>query len=240
MNFMYSLPQKLAAEFLGAFAFIFIASGAICADQYSHATGQAAPGVLGIAVAQGLAYAIAVTAVGHISGGHLNPAVTIGCWVTRRLGTLQSIFYCLAQLLGALVAAYLLVAIIPESIWRPVMLGAPDLSLDFGRMHGIFLEAVLTSFLVFAVFATTVDSKGAFQKIGGFASGLTVTIGVLAGYPFTGAAMNPARSFGPALAAHHWENHGVYWVGPLLGGIVAAFLYDRCFLRNQPPANTRD
>jgi MIP family channel proteins len=234
---MYRLPQKLAAEFFGTFGFIFIASCSICADQYLHSAGQPTLGTLGIALAQGLAYAVAVTSVAHISGGHLNPAVTVGCWVTKRIGTLQGIFYCVAQLLGSIAAAYLLSAVIPDSVWRPVALGAPSLSRDIGRLHGMIFEAALAAFLVFVLFATTIDPKGALQKAGGFATGLTVTISVLAGYPFTGTALNPARAFGPALAARHWENQGVYWVGPLFGGIVAAFLYDRCFLTTRDPAS---
>ena len=98
------------------------------------------------------------------------------------------------------------------------------------------LEAVMTFFLVFVVFATAVDVRGAFNKIAGFAIGLTITVDMLLGGPFTGAAMNPARAFGPALAAHHWQNHGVYWVGPLFGGVLAGVIYDRLFLRDQPPA----
>lgn len=233
---MPSLSQKLVAEFIGTFTFIFIAAGSICADQYLRAAGQGGVGVLGIALAHGLAFGIMVTAVGHISGGHLNPAVTIGFWVTKRLGTLQSIGYWIAQLLGAIAASYLIAAIVPESVWRPAALGAPDLSPDFARIHGMALEAVLTFFLVFVVFATAVDSRGAFNKIAGFATGLTIAMGYLVGAAFTGAAMNPARALGPALAAHHWQNHGVFWVGPLLGGVLAGVIYDRLYLRDQPPA----
>jgi MIP family channel proteins len=233
---MYSLPQKLVAEFVGTFTLIFIGAGSICADQYLRASGQTGVGLLGIAAAHGLAIGLMVTNIGHISGGHLNPAVTIGFWVTRRMSTLHSICYWIAQLLGATAAAYLLTAIVPETVWRPVYLGTPDLAPDFTRMHAMALEAVLTFFLVFAVFATAADAKGAFNKIAGFAIGLTVTMDILFGGPFTGAAMNPARAFGPALAGRHWQNHGVYWVGPLLGGILAAVVYDRIFLRDQPHA----
>lgn len=233
---MYGLSQKLLAEFLGTFTFVFIGAGSICADQYLRAAGQGGLGILGIAVAQGLAFGIMVTALGHISGGHLNPAVTIGFWVTKRLGTLQSIAYWIAQLLGAVAAAYLLVAILPESVWRPVALGTPDLSPDFTRLHGLALETLLTFFLVFVVFATAVDSRGASHKIAGFAAGLAITVDILFGGAFTGAAMNPARALGPALAAHHWQNHGVYWVGPLLGGVLAGVLYDRVYLSSEPPA----
>jgi MIP family channel proteins len=233
---MYSLSQRLAAEFLGTFTLVVIGAGSICADQYLRTAGQGGVGTLGIALAHGLAFGIMVTSFGHISGGHLNPAVTIGFWVTKRLGTLQSIGYCIAQLLGAVAAAYLLVAILPESVWRPVALGTPDLSPDFTRMHGLALEALMTFFVVFVFFATAVDSRGAFNKIAGFAIGLTITVDILFGGAFTGAAMNPARVLGPALAAHHWQNHGVYWVGPLLGGVLAGVLYDRLYLRSQPPA----
>jgi MIP family channel proteins len=232
---MYTLPQRLAAEFLGTFTLVFVTSGAICADQYLRASSQPGIGPLGIAVAEGLAYAIMVSTLLHVSGGHFNPAVTIGLWVTRRSTTMQSVFYIAAQLLGSVAAAYLLVAIIPETIWRPASLGAPDLTADFTRMRGMALEAVVTFFLVLAMYATIVDAKGAFHRAGGFAAGLAATMGALVAGPFTGAAMNPARVFGPALAARHWQNHGVYWVGPLFGGIVAGFIYDRCFLRDQPP-----
>jgi MIP family channel proteins len=234
---MYNLPQKLLAEFIGTFTLIFVGAGSICADQYLRANGQGGVGLLGIAAAHGLAIGIMVTAIGHISGGHLNPAVTIGFWVTKRLGTVQSLLYWVAQLLGAVAAAYLLVAIVPDFVrGGPTYLGTPDLGADFTRWHAMLLEAVMTFFLVFVVFATAVDAKGAFNKIAGFAIGLTITMDILFGGPLTGAAMNPARAFGPALAASHWHNHGVYWVGPLFGGVLAGVVYDRVFLRDQPPA----
>ena len=233
---LYRLWEKLAAEFIGLFVFVLIGAGSICTDEFLHSSGAGGVGLLGIAVAHGLTMAILVTAVGHISGGHLNPAVTIGFWVTRRMGTLQAILYCAAQLLGSVAAAFVLAGVLPESAWRPVYLGAPDLAQDFTRMHGMLLEALMTFFLVFTVFATAVDPRGAFNKIAGFAIGLSITVDILLGGPFTGAAMNPARAFGPALAARHWQNHGVYWLGPLFGGIVAGVIYDRFFLCDQPPA----
>ena len=232
---MYSLPQKLFAEFLGTFALIFFSVGTVCADQYLRSAGQPAFGVLGVAIASGLTYAIMVSAVGHISGGHLNPAVTVGFWVTRRLNTLQALFYWIAQLLGAVAATYVLIAIVPDTVWSSAGRGIMLLASDFTRLHAMLLESVLTFFLVFVVFATYVDARGALSKMSAFAVGLTVTVGVLFGGPFTGAAMNPARAFGPALAARYWANHGVYWVGPLLGGVLAAVIYDRLFLADQPP-----
>jgi len=228
---MYSKPQKFFAEFVGTFALIFFGAGSICADQLLKSTNQGSLGLLGIAVAHGLAIGIMVSAVGHISGGHLNPAVTIGFWVTRRISTFGALLYWVSQLAGAIAAAYLLRAVIPDDTWRAVALGTPDLTQDFSRTAGMVVEGVMTFFLVFVVFATAADERGAFGKIAGFAIGLTVTMDILMGGPLTGAAMNPARAFGPALAAQHWVNHGVYWVGPLLGGVVAGWLYDTLYLK---------
>jgi MIP family channel proteins len=231
---VYNTTQKMVAEFIGTFTLIFIGVGSLCADFYLRNSGQGGVGLLGIAVAHGLAIGIMVSAVGHISGGHLNPAVTIGFWVTKRLSTTQALSYWIAQLLGATAAAYLLLLIVPDTM-RPAGLGTPDLALDFSRWHGMLLEAAATFFLVFVVFATAADAKGAFSKIAGFAIGLTVTMDILFAGPFTGGAMNPARAFGPALAAHRLigSNQVVYWVGPLLGGVLAGALYDRLFLPDQ-------
>jgi MIP family channel proteins len=226
---MYSTTQKLIAEFIGTFALIFFGAGAICTDQYLHATGGV--GLLGVALAHGLAIAIMVSAMGHISGGHFNPAVTIGFWVTKRVNTLDAFFYWAAQLAGATAAAFLLKALIPEDTWRAVALGVPELARDFPRWAGMALEAVTTFFLVLVVFATAVDEKGTFRAIAGFGIGLTITLGILVAGPFTGAALNPARAFGPALASTHWANQGVYWVGPLAGGFLAGLLYDSLFLK---------
>jgi MIP family channel proteins len=235
---MYSLPQKLIAEFIGTFSLIFLGAGSICADAYLTSTGQSGVGLLGIAAAHGLAIGISVTALGHISGAHFNPAITLGFWVTRRLSTVHTIAFWIAQLAGATAAAYTIKFVLPDSTWTTKALASitPDLGGDFTRAHGIALEAVMTFFLVFVVFATAVDAKGAFNKIAGFAIGLTITMDILFGGPFTGAAMNPSRAFGPALATSHWQNHGVYWAGPLIGGVIAAVLYDRVFLPGQPPA----
>ena len=228
---MYSKPQKLVAEFVGTFALIFFGAGSICADQFlrTSSNGQIGLGLLGIALAHGLAIGIMVTSLGHISGGHFNPAITIGFWVTRKLSTFDTVAYWIAQLAGGVAAAYLLRRL-PVDVWGPVQLGTPDLASGISRTNGMIFEAIMTFFLVFVVFATAVDERGAFNKIAGFAIGLSITMGALFGGPFTGAALNPARAFGPALAANHWTNHGVYWIGPLAGGIVAGWLYDTLFL----------
>jgi glycerol uptake facilitator-like aquaporin len=157
--------------------------------------------------------------------------VTIGFWVTKRVNTIDAFLYWAAQLAGAIAAAFLLKAIIPEDTWRVVALGTPELARDFPRLAGMALEGVTTFFLVLVVFATAVDEKGVFRSIAGFGIGLAISLGILVAGPLTGAALNPARAFGPALAATHWANHGVYWVGPLAGGFVAGLLYDSLYLK---------
>jgi len=226
---MYSTTQKLIAEFIGTFALIFFGAGAICADQFLHGAGSL--GLFGIAAAHGLAIAIMVSALGHISGGHFNPAITIGFWVTKRVTTMEVILYWVAQLAGATAAAYLLKAVVPEETWRAVALGTPTLVRDFSSLSAMVLEGVTTFFLVLVVFATAVDERGTFRAIAGFGIGLTITLGIMVAGPFTGGALNPARAFGPALASHHWASHGIYWVGPLAGGFLAGLLYDSVFLK---------
>src|SRR5205807_7988485 len=156
---MYGTSQKLIAEFLGTFALIFFPAGSICTDQYLHGTGGL--GLLGIALAPGLGIVVMVSALGHISGGHFIPAVTIGFWVTKRIGTIEAFLYSAAQLACAAAAAFLLKAVVPEETWRAVTLGAPELARDFPVWAGIALEGVTTFFLVLTVFSTAVDDKGA-------------------------------------------------------------------------------
>jgi len=257
---MYKLPQKLAAEFLGTFVVVFTAAGAICAEQYLHGASQAGAGALGYALVYGLAVAVMVGSLAHISGGHLNPAITIGVWVTRRIGWMHALLYCIAQLLGGLAAAYALMNVLPDTGWRFDALRSitPETMTDFSRWNAMLLEGVLTFIVVFVYFAAMIDrgidtggdTRGASEetgrrigdgtvgrisdRVGGFAVGITVAIETLVAAPFTGAALNPARSFGPALATHHWQNHGVYWVGPLFGGALAAVIYNALFLTDSP------
>jgi MIP family channel proteins len=226
---MYTTFQKLLAEFIGTFALVFFGVGSICVDRHLQSSGGI--GLLAIALAHGLAIAIMVSAFGHVSGGHFNPAVSIGFWVTKRIGTLDAFLYWAAQILGGIAAAFLLRSVIPEETWRAVSLGTPALLRDFPVVSAMILEAVTSFFLVLVVFATAVDERGAFRAIAGFGIGLTITLGFLAIGPFTGAAMNPARAFGPALASHHWTNQGVYWIGPLAGGFLAGLLYDSLYLK---------
>ncbi len=186
-------------------------------------------------LASGFAIAVMSVAFSHISGAHFNPAVTIGFWITKRMSTMEVLGYWLAQMLGGIVAAFCLKAIFPrEDAWQPVLGGTPDLVRDFTRLPAMGLEALITFFLVLVYFATTSEENIDSRSLSSFAVGLVYTIGILIAAPFTGAALNPARAFGPALASTHWSNQGVYWVGPLAGGFLAGLIYDAMYARKRP------
>ena len=215
--------RKLAAEFIGAFALIFIGAAAII-----QTGGQ---NLVAIAVAHGLAIALLVSSLGHISGGLFNPALTIGLWATRRLDTISTVAYIIAQLLGAVVAALALLLLFPEALRDAVSLGTPLLGRGIDFAQGVILEAIATFFLMLAVFGTALDPRG--PKLGGFGIGLVLTMDILAVGTLTGAAMNPARTFGPALVGGEWSNHLVYWIGPIIGAVVAALVYHYLFAEEE-------
>jgi len=215
-----TLWKSLVAEAVGALALIYLGAGSIIADQLSGGK----VGVTGIAFAHGLAIATMVAAAGHISGGHFNPAVTLGFVVTRRLPVGAGIAYLLAQLVGASIGALLLTASFPEAAQQAVALGTPALGAGISAGTGIVVEAVLTFFLVFVIFGVAVDSRGP-RGVAPLAIGLVITMDILGGGVLTGGAMNPARAFGPALVSGLWTNHAVYWIGPALGGALAAWIY---------------
>ena len=215
--------RHFAAEFIGIFALVFVGGGAIMSATMSNINP-----LVPAAIAHGLILAIMVTATMRISG-HLNPAVTIGFMVTRRIEPMMGVVYIIAQLLGAAVAAYALKAVFPVGVAVATRLGGQVVSGDINMMQAILCEAIATFLLVFVVFGTAVDPHA--PKVGGFAIGLTVTAAILAIGSRTGASLNPARSFGPAVVSGVLEGQVVYWVGPIIGGIAAALLYDGLFLR---------
>jgi MIP family channel proteins len=221
--------RHFVAEFVGTFALVFVGGGTIITSPLvqSQAT------VLSVALAHGLILALLVSATMSISGGHLNPAVTTGFLVTRRIDPMMAVIHWIAQFLGAIIAAYMLKALYPANVANLTLLGGQRISADTSLLQAIGLEAIATFFLVFVVFGTAVDTRG--PKLGGMAIGLTIAADILAIGPLTGGSMNPARSFGPAVVTHVFEGQTAYWVGPILGGIVAALLYDRLFLRDPTP-----
>ena len=215
------------AEFVGAFTLIFIGAGSIVA---AHQVED--PSLIGIALAHGLAIAIMVSALGHISGGHFNPAITFGFLVTRRIKPSMALVYWASQLAGAAAAAALLRGLLPAAATEaPVNLGVPAIGHGVNSGAAFGLEAITTFFLAWVVFATAVDPRGAFKSIAGLAIGLTITMDILFAGPYTGAAMNPARAFGPQVIGDHWSTGWVWYAGPILGAAVAALLYQFLYLR---------
>lgn len=223
----YSKFQKALAEFVGPMALVFIGGGAAIIASF----GVGASGLVTVGLAQGLVIATMVSAVGHVSGGHLNPAVTVGAWVTQKIGSSMALVYIVAQLLGGAAGALLLRAALPKSLWDPSNLSASAVVKGISSGQAVLIEAILTFFLVWVVFAVAIDPEGSFNKVAGLPIGLVMAMGAFMGGPLTGASMNPARSFGPALVAGHWTNIWVYFVGPIAGAIVAAALYDGVIMR---------
>lgn len=226
------MTQRLIAEVVGTFTLIFIGAGSIvAANQVGQ--GVAGAGLITIALAHGLAIGVMVSAVGHVSGGHFNPAVTVGAWVARRMTTGAAVAYVVVQIAGGLLGALTLRLVLPGSAWDPVTLGTPLVSPGIADWQAIAIEAILTFLLVWVVFATALDPEGAFGKIAGLAIGFTIAMDIMMGGPFTGAAMNPARSIGPAVVSGELTGVWVYILGPVIGGTVAALLYDLGIMRRQ-------
>ena len=210
----------LVAEAVGTFLFFFVGMGAVILGTH---TGDTSGGLIGVAFAHGLALAVMVSALGAVSGGHFNPAVTVGGWVSGRFEPGRAGLYVVAQLVGAVLAALALRFVFPESSWEPVALGTPALGEGTDVAQGIVIEAVLTMVLHVAVIGTAVDPRA--PKIGGLAIGLAVAADILMGGPLTGAAMNPARWFGPAVVSGTFDNWYVWWIGPLVGAGIIALVY---------------
>src|SRR5437764_5196549 len=232
------------AEFVGTFTLIFIGAGSILAltTLFLPAINSTqAQGVYGgltlvaVALAHGLAIAVMVSAVGHISGGHFNPAITLGFLVTRRIAPSLAVVYWSMQFAAATAAAALLRWLYAPEPRRLTHLGAPALGSGVDHWQGLVIELVLTFFLVWVVFATAADPGGTFKSIAGLAIGLTITLDILMGGPLTGAAVNPARAFGPELLSRTWSDAWIWYVGPFVGGARAALAYDFLYLRPPRP-----
>jgi aquaporin TIP len=215
----YDPLRRAVAEFVGTFALIFVGMGAIVFAGSS--------GLVGVALAHGLVIAVMASAVGHISGGHFNPAVTLGFLVTGRIAPSLAAVYWGAQLAGATVGALALRGLFPGE--ANLDNGVPVVNDVVSAGAAVGIEAILTFFLVWVIFATATDPGGAFKSIAGLA--IAITFDILAAGPLTGAAMNPARAFGPELVQNVWSDFWVYLVGPALGASAAALAYDWLYLR---------
>jgi aquaporin TIP len=222
------LGACLVAEFVGTFALCFVGIMAI----------HDGAGLVAVALAHGLILAIMVTAAMPTSGGHFNPAVTFGFLITGKIKPASAIAYIVIQLLAGTIAALMVYAMFGggETGARVVAMGTPGVAIDVmthqrlvSPAAALLAEVIASFFLIFAVWGTAADPRA--RNVGGFAIGLTVAADILAIGPITGASMNPARSFGPTLVASFqpgsgvWTMHWIYWVGPLLGGGLAAIVY---------------
>jgi aquaporin TIP len=264
----YEPLRRGFAEFVGTFALIFVGAGTVITSAlvfrqftvapepgnlgFSAAGGIVAAGfsLVSVALATGLVVAIMVSALGHISGGHFNPAITLGFVVTRRIAPVLAVMYWVAQFGGAACGALLLRWVFSEESRNVAGLGAPVLGQEVAGVptaagqlptrgaldepKAMVVEALLTFFLVWVVFATATDPRGAFKSIAGLAIGFTITVDILVGGPLTGGAMNPARAFGPELVHRVWDDWWVWYAGPFGGAVIAALAYEWLFLRPVP------
>jgi MIP family channel proteins len=218
--------RHFVAEFVGTFALVFVGGAAIMAAQATRMTS----GLLAVALAHGIILAVLVSATMRISG-HFNPAVTIGFLAARRIDPIMAGIYIAAQLTAAIIAAYALKGLLPAELTEATRLGGQSIAAEISMGQAIGLEAILTFMLVFVIFGTAVDPKA--PRIAGLAIGATIAAGILAIGPFTGGSFNPARSFGPAVASGIFEAQAVYWIGPIVGAVAAALLYDTLFIRRE-------
>ncbi|KAM7400574.1 hypothetical protein PAMA_004992 [Pampus argenteus] len=215
--------RSVSGEYLATLIFVLLSLG----STINWAAGEEKPppaDLVLISLCFGLSIATMVQCFGHISGGHINPAVTAAMVVTRRLSLAKAVFYVVAQCLGAISGAGILYLVTPAAVRGS--LGVTMVNSNISVGHALLVELLITFELVFTVFATCDSKRTDLGGSAGLAIGFAVAIGHLFAIPYTGASMNPARSFGPAMVTLNFENHWVYWVGPILGGILAAGMYE--------------
>jgi MIP family channel proteins len=224
-----SLSRRAMAELFGTFLLVFFGCGAVIMDPFPGAGYH----LFGIAVVHGIILALAVSMTMAISGGVVNPALTIGLWSIGKLKSSDAGVYFLAQVVGGAIAGVLLKMVMPANVGalRSIAYGLPTVYSLLTPGHAIVIEAILTFVLMSAVMGTVVSAKA--PKIAGFGVGLTLIPAIMIGGPLTGAALNPARAFGPAIASGDWTSQGVWWVGPIIGAVLAAQLWGRFLLKEE-------
>ncbi|TMC48826.1 MAG: aquaporin [Chloroflexi bacterium] len=220
------LARDLAVEAIGTFALIFIGAGSIIATGGKD--------LVAIAFAHGLAIALMVAATGHFSGGAFNPAVALALALARKLSLFKTIGYVAAQLVGAVIAAMLLKAVFPSSLTDQVGLGTPAVGGPFSAGQAFLAEIITTFFLAYVIFGVAIDKRGA-TTIAALAIGLCITMDILATGAVSGAAMNPARWFGPALVQNAFANPWVWILGPAIGAAIAAVVYFYGYMQGREP-----
>ncbi|EEZ98804.1 aquaporin AQPAn.G [Tribolium castaneum] len=210
--------KALLAEFLANVLLNFFG----CAS-CTHISGKP-PSLVLIALTFGLVIFILAQTIEHVSGGHINPAVTAGMMATGNIGIVKGILYIIVQCLGALAGSAVLKALTPEDLHKSG-LGNTQLAPGFSPIQGFGVEFFLGFVLILVICGVCDPNKPQAKPAATLAIGMAVAVGHLATVDFTGSSMNPARSFGSALIANNWTDHWVYWAGPILGGVAAALLY---------------
>jgi MIP family channel proteins len=214
-----SSVRAVVAEFLGTALFVFVGAASVVASGMTAGSS----GTLTIALAHGVGMAVIISALMNISGAHFNPAVSLGAFIAGKLDGRGLGQYVGAQLVGGVVGAALVRLLFPTQAVSLAGGGTPQLAFNVDMLHAVALEAVFTFILVTVVFGTAISSEA--PRIGGFGIGLAIFVAALIIGPITGAALNPARAFGPALVSMTWHSQVVYWIGPLLGGAAAGWLW---------------
>ena len=229
-------PRNWFAEAIATYALVFFGPLSIILSVVAFGDGLSIESIIMISLGHGAVIGLMVYAFGHISGAHINPAVTIPMMITKKISVQDGIGYIIFQLLGAIIAAFSLKAILPE-LGAKVNFGTqggPSELLNSSIMAGITVEIILTFFLVTVIFLTAVHKKAP-AGIHGISIGGMVFLLHLVGVPLTGASMNPARTFGPALVSGFWELHWLYWVAPIIGGIIAGVIMNYVFVNKAEP-----
>jgi len=224
-------PRAYLAEAIATYGLVFFGPLSIILAISAFGEGLTTQSVLFIALAHGGAIGLMVYTFGHVSGAHINPAVTISMMVTKRIGITDGIAYIASQLIGAVAAAATLKVILPE-LGAKVNFGTqggPSDLLNNSISSGFAVEAILTFFLVLVIFMTAVHKKAS-PGLHGFAIGGMIFLIHLVAVPLTGASVNPARTFGPALISGFWEFHWMYWAAPILGGIIAGLIMNYVYV----------
>ena len=217
--------KSSAAEFVAVLLFVFIGAGVVVST--GTLTQEMTPARLtAIALAHGLTICMLVYATAHISGGHINPAVTIATMITGKTPAIKGVMFIIAQLLGGIVGAYLLYIAVPSVAHGS--LGAHALAPGVSITSGLIAETALTFVRVFIVFATATDDR-AIGSMAPFAIGIAVLVAHLVAVPLTGTGINPARSLGPAIATQEFTNIWIYFVGPVIGAVLAGIVYQYVF-----------
>lgn len=219
---MTPLARRATAEMLGTAFLIFFGCSAVIMDYFSHY------GVFGVAIIHSVILALAISMTMAISGGHINPAVTLGLLSIKRIDPTTAFIYIASQLVGALVGALAVRVVMPTNVGHVIGYGTPVLSSTTTFLRGVTIEAVLTFLLMSAVMGTCVNPRA--PKIAGFGVGLTLLPIIMVGAPLTSAVVNPARAFGPAVISGEMTAQAVWWIGPILGAVLAAFFWDKLLL----------